>query len=123
MVGGAPGSLVGIGSSCSPVLEAPVLFSTPVDRRAALLVSAIHLSVFTIAWNGAVGAAALLLSFLDNSLALAALALNALLDSSASAVLVWRFRTEQRDFAAFRRWIIRAAAEPAARRRSSRNAG
>jgi LysR family glycine cleavage system transcriptional activator len=31
--------------------------------------------------------------------------------------LVYRgFRTEQRDFAAFRRWIIRAAAEPAGRR-------
>jgi LysR family glycine cleavage system transcriptional activator len=30
--------------------------------------------------------------------------------------LVYRgFRTEQRDFAAFRRWIIRAAAEPAGR--------
>ena len=34
--------------------------------------------------------------------------------------LVYRsFRTEQRDFAAFRRWIIRAAAEPAARGRPS----
>jgi LysR family glycine cleavage system transcriptional activator len=32
--------------------------------------------------------------------------------------LIYRsFRTEQRDFAAFRRWIIRAAAEPAARRK------
>ena len=32
--------------------------------------------------------------------------------------LVYRsFRTEQRDFAAFRRWIMRAAAGPAARRR------
>jgi LysR family glycine cleavage system transcriptional activator len=30
--------------------------------------------------------------------------------------LVYRsFQTEQRDFAAFRRWIIRAAAEPAVR--------
>ena len=30
--------------------------------------------------------------------------------------LVYRpFRTEQRDFAAFRRWIMRAASEPAAR--------
>jgi len=30
--------------------------------------------------------------------------------------LVYRgFRTEQRDFAAFRRWIMRAAAEPAGR--------
>jgi LysR family transcriptional regulator, glycine cleavage system transcriptional activator len=38
--------------------------------------------------------------------------------------LVYRgFRTEQRDFAAFRRWIIRAAAEPAARRKASRSAG
>lgn len=38
--------------------------------------------------------------------------------------LVYRgFRTEQRDFAAFRRWIIRAAAEPAARRKGARHAG
>jgi LysR family glycine cleavage system transcriptional activator len=38
-----------------------------------------------------------------------------------------RFRTEQRDFAAFRRWIIRAAAAPAARVKPAgkiqRNAG
>jgi LysR family transcriptional regulator, glycine cleavage system transcriptional activator len=33
------------------------------------------------------------------------------------------FRTEQRDFAAFRRWIMRAAAEPAGRRKVSRHAG
>ena len=38
--------------------------------------------------------------------------------------LVYRgFRAEQRDFAAFRRWIIRTAAEPAARRKSRRSAG
>ena len=37
--------------------------------------------------------------------------------------LVYRsFRTEQRDFAAFRRWIIRAAAEPTARGKASRHA-
>ena len=37
--------------------------------------------------------------------------------------LVYRsFRTEQRDFAAFRRWIIRAAAEPATRRKNPRHA-
>ena len=34
---------------------------------------------------------------MDGSLALAGLALTALLDSSASVVLVWRFRTERRD--------------------------
>jgi LysR family glycine cleavage system transcriptional activator len=32
------------------------------------------------------------------------------------------FQTEQRDFAAFRRWIIRTAAGPAGRRKSRRNA-
>ena len=38
--------------------------------------------------------------------------------------LVYRdFRTAQRDFAAFRRWIIRAAAGPAARRKGPRHAG
>ncbi|MGL4287385.1 MAG: LysR substrate-binding domain-containing protein [Phreatobacter sp.] len=38
--------------------------------------------------------------------------------------LVYRgFRTEQRDFAAFRRWIVRAAAGPAARRKGARHAG
>jgi LysR family transcriptional regulator, glycine cleavage system transcriptional activator len=38
--------------------------------------------------------------------------------------LVYRsFRTEQRDFAAFRRWIMRAAAEPAGRRKGARHAG
>jgi LysR family glycine cleavage system transcriptional activator len=37
--------------------------------------------------------------------------------------LVYReFRTGQRDFVAFRRWIIRSAAEPAARRKGPRNA-
>ena len=38
--------------------------------------------------------------------------------------LVYRsYRTEQRDFAAFRRWIIRAAAEPAAKSKAQRHAG
>ena len=38
--------------------------------------------------------------------------------------LVYRgFGAGQRDFAAFRRWIVRAAAEPAARRRGQRHAG
>jgi LysR family glycine cleavage system transcriptional activator len=33
------------------------------------------------------------------------------------------FHTGQRDFTAFRRWIIRAAASPAVRRKSPRHAG
>lgn len=73
------------------------MLSKTVDRRADSLASALQLSFLTIAWNGVVGGTCLVLSFLDNSLALAAFALNALLDSSASAVLIWRFRKEQRD--------------------------
>ena len=65
--------------------------------RPALLRSALRLSYFTIAWNSVVGVLALVVSFLDDSPALAGFALNALLDSSASVVLVWRFRREKRD--------------------------
>ena len=65
--------------------------------RSHLLVSALRLSFFTIAWNGVVGVTALVVSVKDGSLALAGFALSALLDSSASAMLVWRFRKEQRD--------------------------
>jgi divalent metal cation (Fe/Co/Zn/Cd) transporter len=78
------------------------------SHRATLLVSALGLSFFTIAWNGVVGAAALVVSFIDGSLALAGFALSALLDSSASVVLVWRFRKEQRDPVAAERLERRA---------------
>lgn len=76
--------------------------------RARWILSALRLSYFTIAWNGVVGAAALVVSVLTGSAALAGLALNALLDSSASVVLVWRFRRERRDPAAARRLERRA---------------
>ena len=59
--------------------------------------SALRLSYFTIVWNGVVGAAALVVGLTTGSLALAGFALNALLDSSASVVLVWRFRKERTD--------------------------
>ena len=65
--------------------------------RSELLRSALGLSYVTIAWNGVVGALALVVSVIDDSPALAGLALNALLDSSASLVLVWRFSRERRD--------------------------
>lgn len=71
--------------------------------RAGLVTSALRLSYFTIAWNGVVGAAALVVAMLADSLALAGFALNALLDASASVVLVWRFRKERRDPAAAER--------------------
>ncbi|CAN5250253.1 hypothetical protein BH18ACT12_BH18ACT12_19660 [soil metagenome] len=86
-----------------------------ISERSELLISALRLSYFTVAWNGVVGAAALVVGLTTGSLALAGFALNALLDSSASVVLVWRFRKERRDPVAAERlerqaqtWIVLA---------------
>ena len=76
--------------------------------RSELLRSALRLSYFTIAWNCVVGSLALVVSVIDDSPALAGFALNALLDSSASAVLVWRFSREKRDPAGAERLERRA---------------
>ena len=54
------------------------------------------------------GVGALVAALVASSPALAAFALNALLDSSASVVLVWRFRTERRDPVAAERLERRA---------------
>jgi divalent metal cation (Fe/Co/Zn/Cd) transporter len=78
--------------------------------RSALVTSALRLSYFTMAWNGVIGATALVVSTLTGSLALAGFALNALLDSSASAILVWRFRRERTNPAAAERLERRAQA-------------
>jgi divalent metal cation (Fe/Co/Zn/Cd) transporter len=73
--------------------------STPLagTERHSLVGAALQLSYFTIVWNGVVGATALVVGLTTGSLALAGFALNALLDSSASVVLVWRFRKERSD--------------------------
>jgi divalent metal cation (Fe/Co/Zn/Cd) transporter len=81
-----------------------------ISDRDDLLAAALRLSYFTIAWNGAVGVAALVASVIDGSLALAGLGLTALLDSSASVVLVWRFRRERQDPVAAERLERRAQA-------------
>ena len=65
--------------------------------RHSLVSSALRLSYFTVGWNGIVGATALAVGLVSGSLALAGFALNALLDSSASVVLVWRFHRERSD--------------------------
>ncbi len=67
------------------------------SERPSLVRSALRLSYFTVVWNGVVGATALAIGLTTGSLALAGFALNALLDSSASAALVWRFRKERSD--------------------------
>jgi len=87
---GEPGSLVG---------EASVraLVPTPTHDRKALLDAAVRLSAATIAWNGIVGLTSLVAAVISGSSALAAFALNALLDSAASVVLLWRFHRERVD--------------------------
>ena len=78
------------------------------SSRAELVRFALRLSYFTIAWNGVIGVAALAVSTATDSLALAGFALNALLDSFASVILVWRFRKEQSNPAAAERFERRA---------------
>jgi divalent metal cation (Fe/Co/Zn/Cd) transporter len=74
----------------------PVSLDVDVGRH-SLIASALRLSYVTIVWNGVVGATALVIGLKTGSLALAGFALNALLDASASVVLVWRFRKERSD--------------------------
>jgi divalent metal cation (Fe/Co/Zn/Cd) transporter len=78
-------------------VSSPASAPLRLDSRAELITSALRLSYFTFAWNGVIGATALVVSTLADSLALAGFALNALLDSSASAILVWRFKRERSD--------------------------
>jgi divalent metal cation (Fe/Co/Zn/Cd) transporter len=73
--------------------QAPVAASS----RDSVLAEALRLSYLTIAWNGLIGATGFVVALFTGSLALAGFALNALLDSSASAVLVWRFMHERRN--------------------------
>jgi divalent metal cation (Fe/Co/Zn/Cd) transporter len=65
--------------------------------RNSLIHSAVRLSYATIGWNGLAGASGLAAALIARSPATAGFALNALLDSSASVVLVWRFRRERHD--------------------------
>ncbi len=73
------------------------------DSRSSLLSLGIRLSILTIGWNALVGLGAFVSSVVDGSLSLAGLGLNMLIDTSASAVLVWRFAKERRDPAAAHR--------------------
>jgi divalent metal cation (Fe/Co/Zn/Cd) transporter len=65
--------------------------------RNSLIHSAIRLSYATIGWNGFAGASGLALALIASSPATAGFAFNALLDSSASVVLIWRFQRERND--------------------------
>lgn len=64
--------------------------------RHSLLRRALVLSVLTIALNGLFGGAAVAAGISSHSLALLGFGFDAAIDSAASVVLVWRFRTEAR---------------------------
>jgi divalent metal cation (Fe/Co/Zn/Cd) transporter len=56
---------------------------------------AMTLCALTVAWNTTVGGGAVATAVATGSLALIGFGLNAVVDSSASAVLVWRFRAQE----------------------------
>ena len=61
---------------------------------------AIWLCAATVGWNMIVGGAAVATAILTGSLSLIGFGLNAVVDSSVSALLVWRFRAEETGHAA-----------------------
>jgi divalent metal cation (Fe/Co/Zn/Cd) transporter len=65
--------------------------------RPALLRRALYLSVLSIVINGVLGGTAVVVGLATDSLSLLGFGLDAAIDSIASVVLVWRFRTEARE--------------------------
>ena len=89
------GSLVGIKETRPDRLEAHLLATQDV-HRARLLKVALRLSYFTVGWNGVAGGTARIAAATGRAVQRSPrFALNALLDSCASAILGWRFRTEK----------------------------
>jgi divalent metal cation (Fe/Co/Zn/Cd) transporter len=65
------------------------------SARTPLLQRAARLCALTVGWNTIVGGAAVVTAISTGSLSLIGFGINAVVDSSASAVLVWRFRAEE----------------------------
>ena len=64
------------------------------DERAEIVRAAARISWFSIVWSIIVGAVALVSGIAAGSLALVGFGFDSVIDSSASVVLVWRFRIE-----------------------------
>jgi divalent metal cation (Fe/Co/Zn/Cd) transporter len=60
---------------------------------------AIELSLLSVGWNTIVGIAAVATALVTGSLALIGFGINAVVDSSVSVLLIWRFRAEERGHA------------------------
>jgi divalent metal cation (Fe/Co/Zn/Cd) transporter len=65
--------------------------------RRPLVLAAIRATGVSVAWAILVGGAAVVSGAVAHSLGLVGFGLNSMIDGSASAVLIWRFRVEQRD--------------------------
>jgi divalent metal cation (Fe/Co/Zn/Cd) transporter len=65
--------------------------------RPSLLRRALALSVISIVLNGVLGGIAVVVGLATDSVSLLGFGLDAAIDSIASIVLVWRFRTEVRE--------------------------
>lgn len=66
------------------------------NARAIDLTHALRLSVFSIAWSGVAGSVAVYAALVSGSLSLLGFGADAVIDSVASIVLVWRFSVEAR---------------------------
>jgi divalent metal cation (Fe/Co/Zn/Cd) transporter len=66
------------------------------DNRANDLRQGLRLSVLSIVWSGVAGSIAVYAALVSGSLSLLGFGADAVIDSVASIVLVWRFRVEAR---------------------------
>jgi divalent metal cation (Fe/Co/Zn/Cd) transporter len=65
-------------------------------RGSSDVIKAARLSALTVAWNTVVGSAAVVTAISTGSLSLIGFGINAVVDSSVSVLLVWRFHAEDR---------------------------
>lgn len=72
-------------------------YHSPVHVRRTLLRRAIALSWISVVWGAIAGAIALVLAYAAGSLSLLGFGVDALIDSTASVALIWRFSIEGRD--------------------------
>jgi divalent metal cation (Fe/Co/Zn/Cd) transporter len=68
-----------------------------VTARRAQIRRALALSIASVAWSGVIGATAVVAALSSGALSLLGFGVTALIDAAASAVLIWRFRTEARN--------------------------
>lgn len=77
--------------------DLPTLPFWAMDSRARQLRHALWLSWLSIAWSGVAGSIAVVIALVTGSLSLLGFGADAVIDATASGVLVWRFLVESRE--------------------------